>query len=104
MEALASRIESRDAQVAKRFDKVTLRLDTVENSRAPERGRNRPNVTFIDIPTGEHVEEPEDDELMREQGNTQSGDQPRSRENRKSGQRLSMELLRGKITWHNSRS
>ncbi|KAK3735799.1 hypothetical protein QZH41_007419 [Actinostola sp. cb2023] len=51
--------------MAKRLDDVTERLEMMESFRAP--GTRRSNVTFVDIPSDEHLEALEEDELMRTQ-------------------------------------
>ncbi|KAK3729190.1 hypothetical protein QZH41_008864 [Actinostola sp. cb2023] len=62
-EDLAMRIESRDWQMAKHLDDVTERLETMESFRAP--GTRKSNMTFVDIPSDEDLEAPEEDKLMR---------------------------------------
>ena len=61
VEALASKIEQHDGQLAKRLDDITERLDTVESSYVLDQGHKR-SVTFGDLPK---EQAPDDDELMR---------------------------------------
>ncbi|KAK3749615.1 hypothetical protein QZH41_012953 [Actinostola sp. cb2023] len=75
-EDLAMRIESRDWHMAKRLDDVTERLEMMESFRAP--GTRRSNVTFVDIPSDEHLEAPEEDELMRALDEIETRARPRT--------------------------
>ncbi|KAK3742149.1 hypothetical protein QZH41_007829 [Actinostola sp. cb2023] len=72
----AMRIESRDWHMAKRLDDVTERLEMMESFRAP--GTRRSNVTFVDIPSDEHLEAPEEDELMRALDEIETRARPRT--------------------------
>lgn len=65
IEALASRIEERDTQLACRLDDVTQRLETIENPRQ-NRGKSS-REDFADISSSKHgfAQDQEPDELMR---------------------------------------